>query len=71
MVSDIAECTEVVEDKAAVFKHSDVSSLRTILQDLLDDSEAVKRYKEGAAEFITEKYNWDDVVDRTLKLYRG
>lgn len=71
VVSDIAEMAEVVEDKAAVFKHSDVSSLRTTLQDLLDDAEAVKRYKEGAAEFITSKYIWDDVVDRTVELYRG
>ena len=71
VVSDIAEMAEVVEDKAAVFKHSDVSSLRTTLQDLLDDAEAVKRYKEGAAEFICSKYNWDDVVDRTVELYRG
>lgn len=71
VVSDIAECTEVVKDKAAVFKHSDVSSLRTTLQELLDDSEAVTRYKEGAAEFITEKYNWDDVVDETVELYEG
>ncbi len=71
LVSDIAECTEVVEDKAAVFKHSEVSSLRTTLQDLLDDAEAVKRHKEGAAEFITEKYNWDNVVDKTVELYRG
>lgn len=71
VVSDIRECTEVVEDKAAVFKHSDVFSLRTTLQDLLDDSEALRRYKEGAAEFITGKYNWDDVVERTVELYRG
>jgi glycosyltransferase involved in cell wall biosynthesis len=71
VVSDIDEMTEVVEDKAAVFKRSDVSSLRTTLQDLLDDSEAVRRYKEGAAEFITGKYNWDDVVERTLELYVG
>lgn len=71
LVSDIAECTEVVEDKAAVFKHSDVFSLRTTLQDLLDDVETVKRYKKCAADFICSKYNWDDVVDRTLELYRG
>lgn len=71
VVSDIDEMTEVVEDKAVVFKHSDVSSLRTTLQDLLDDSEAVRRYKEGAAEFVTGKYNWDDVVERTLELYVG
>lgn len=71
VVSDIAEMAEVVEDKAAVFKHSDVTSLRNTLQNLLDDAEAVKRYKEGAAEFICSKYNWDDVVDKTVKLYRG
>lgn len=70
-MSDIDEMTEVVENKAAVFKRSDVSSLRTTLQDLLNDSEAVRRYKEGAAEFITGKYNWDDVVERTLELYVG
>ncbi len=71
LVSDIAEMAEVVEDKSAVFKKSDVSSLRTTLQDLINDAEAVKRYKEGAAEFICSKYNWDDVVDKTMKLYRG
>lgn len=70
MVSDIPECAEVVEDKAAVFRHSDVSSLCSTLQDLLDDAEAVKRYKEDASEFICSKYNWDDVVDKTLELYR-
>ena len=71
LVSDIAECTEVVEDKAAVFKKSDVTSLRSSLQGLLDCPEMVERYKSGAAEYICSKYNWDDVVDKTLELYRG
>ena len=70
VVSDIDEMAEVVEDKAAVFKRSDVSSLRTTLQGLIDDPEGVKRYKDGAADYITAKYNWDDVVERTLELYR-
>ena len=26
-------------------------------------------YKDNAQEFILNKYNWDDVVDKTLKLY--
>lgn len=69
LVSDIAECTEVVEDKAAVFKHSDVESLRTVLQELLDDPERVREYKKSAAEFITRKYNWDDVVEKTIEVY--
>lgn len=71
LVSDIAECTEVVEDKAAIFKHSSTEDLRDKLQMLLDEPERVEEYKNSAADFITSKYNWDDVVDRTLKLYRG
>ena len=70
VVSDIPECAEVVEDKAAVFRKSDVQDLKRVLQGLLDDPEAVRQYKDGAADFIASKYNWDDVVDRTLILYR-
>lgn len=70
LVSDIRECTEVVEDKAVVFKKSDVDSLRAKLQELLDNERLVQEYKRSAAEFIIGKYNWDDVVDRTLEIYR-
>ena len=70
MVSDIAECSEVVEDKAVVFKKSDVSDLKEKLQMLFDDEKLVKKYKSEAGRFIFGKYNWDDVVDRTLELYR-
>lgn len=69
LVSDIQECVEVVEDKAAIFAHSSVFSLRSKLQELLDNEQLVEVYKAGAAEFICRKYKWDDVVDRTLELY--
>ncbi len=71
LVSNIDECTEVVEDKALVFKKSDVNDLRKILQSLLDDSELVDVYKKNAANFIIKKYNWDYVVDKTLEKYKG
>ncbi len=71
LVSDIDECTEVVGDKAAVFKHSDVDDLSTVLQELLDDVTYVAECKRSAAEFITRKYSWDDVVDKTIEIYRG
>ena len=71
LVSDISECVEVVEDKALTFHAGDVEGLRRALQKLLDEPELVERYKNGAAEFICGKYNWDDVVDRTVELYRG
>lgn len=70
VVSDISECTEVVEDKAVVFKKSDVEDLRGKLQQLCDDAKLVEKYKNYAADFICEKYSWDDVVEKTLELYR-
>lgn len=69
LISDIAECTEVVENNAFIFKKSDVSDLKDHLQEACDYPEAVKRLKKQATEFICKKYNWDEVVDRTVELY--
>ena len=38
---------------------------------LCDHPELVAKYKEKAQEFILKKYGWDDVVERTLDVYRG
>ena len=71
LVSDIDECASVVEDKALVFEKSNVEQLQEKLQEACDKPKMVKKYKEEAADFICEKYNWDDVVERTMELYRG
>lgn len=71
LVSDIAECAEVVEDKAVLFQKSNVDALKYKLQMLCDDAAIVNSYKADASDFICDKYSWDDVVDRTLKLYGG
>ena len=68
--SDIAEIADVVEDKAVLFRKSDVGNLTEKLQMVCDDQELVQKYKSEAADYICNKYDWDDVVDRTLKLYR-
>lgn len=70
VVSDIAECAEVVEDKAVVFQKSNVEQLKEKLQDLCDNPEKVQAYKNFASDFICQKYNWDDVVDKTVALYQ-
>ena len=70
LVSDIPECAEVVEDKALIFKKSDVEDLQEKLQDACDNPEMVMRMKNQAADFICEKYNWDEVARETMKLYR-
>lgn len=69
LVSDILECTEVVEDKAVVFRKSDVSDLKEKLQLLCDDEKLVTEYKNIASDFICKKYSWDNVVDMTTALY--
>lgn len=69
VVSDIAECVEVVEDKAVVFQKKNIEQLKEKLQELCDYPEQVKRYKDSASDFICQKYNWDDVVDKTIALY--
>lgn len=69
LVSDICENTEVVEDKAAAFRKGNVKDLRTKLKYLLDHPEIVENYKRESCDFICGKYNWDDVVERTLRTY--
>ncbi|MDO4942840.1 MAG: glycosyltransferase family 4 protein [Lachnospiraceae bacterium] len=71
LTSDIAECAEVVEDQALLFKKSDVDDLREKLQYVCDNPDAVMKLKNGVADFICSKYNWDDVVEQTLKLYQS
>lgn len=71
VVSDIEECVSVVDDKAVIFRKSDVEDLKEKLKALLDNPALVQKYKEASADFICEKYSWDDAVKRILKLYRG
>ena len=69
LVSNIPECADVVQNHAVVFEKSNVSDLAEKLQMLCDQAELTDQYKMGAADYICQKYNWDDVVGKTLKLY--
>ena len=69
LVSDIPECADVVADKGVLFHKSDVEDLRQKLQMLCDDEELVRTCKNESADFICNKYNWDDVVKQTIELY--
>lgn len=71
LTSDINECSEVVEDKAVIFHKSDIEDLKEKLQMLCDEPQKVAGYRKDAAEFILRKYNWNDITDNTLKLYRS
>ena len=53
-----------------IFKKADVQDLQEKLQDACDHPEKVEAHKKQAADFICKKYNWDEVVKETMKLYR-
>ncbi|MBQ7775718.1 MAG: glycosyltransferase family 4 protein [Lachnospiraceae bacterium] len=69
LVSDIEECVEVVEDKAVVFEKENVEDLRVKLEYLCTQPINVDGYKDSASDFICSKYDWDEVVQETMKLY--
>lgn len=70
VVSNISECTEVVQDKAVVFEKSSVLDLKDKLQNLCNDVGLTNTYKKNASEYICNRYNWNNVVKRTLELYQ-
>lgn len=69
LVSDITENTEVVENKAAVFKKGDVQDLKQQLENLLDNREKVMAFKAESQDYICNKYDWDKVVGETMVIY--
>ena len=69
LVSDIKENTEVVEEHAVTFRKGDVEDLKRKLSGLLNAPEQVEAIRRESQAFICAKYNWDEVVTETLKLY--
>lgn len=71
LVSDIPECASVIEDRGFTFKAGDIDDLENKLQMLCDNSSLVEDMKKTAAEYICRKYDWNDVTDRTLAVYKN
>lgn len=69
LVSDIPECAEITQDNAVVFRASDEVDLNSKLQILLTNPEEVDRLKKATSEYIYKRFNWDDVVEKTLEIY--
>jgi glycosyltransferase involved in cell wall biosynthesis len=70
LCSDIPENTAVAEEHAVYFKKSNVDDLAEKLEQLCSSREAVDAVRCGADDFILSKYNWNDVADATLDLYK-
>ena len=70
LCSDIPENTAVAEDKAVYFKKGNVGDLAEKLQTMCDDFSVVEKLRDGADEFILNKYSWQDVAKSTYELYQ-
>ena len=71
LVSDIAECVEVVGDMAVTFHKGDEKDLADKLQYLCDSPDITDVYKSKASGYICKKFDWADIVSKTLALYNG
>lgn len=69
LTSDIPECSSVIGEYGVTFKKSDVSDLTEKLKFLCDNPEKVAFYSNNSSEYICNKFNWDDVVQKTLSAY--
>ena len=58
-----------MEEHAVTFRKGDVEDLKRKLSGLLNAPERVEAIRRESQEFICAKYNWDEVVTETLKLY--
>ncbi len=67
LVSDIPENLQVIEDKGIVFKKSNINDLKEKLEDCLNEKHT--KTEDEISNYVLNKYNWDEVVKKTEKLY--
>ena len=70
LCSDIPENTSVAEDRAVYFKKGNIDDLAQKLQELCNNQTLVDSLRDGVDDFILNKYNWHDVAESTINLYR-
>ena len=68
LVSDIEENTQVTDKYAMQFKKSDVNDLQSKLRECLDGKNRIE--SSVISDYVLKKYNWDDVVEKTEKIYK-
>ena len=69
LVSDIPENTEVIGECGVSFKHGNVEDLKNTLEHLLQNPDLVEDYRNRSQEYICSKYSWDEMTEKTLKIY--
>lgn len=71
LVSDIEENIDVIKEFGYSFKNKDVSSLKNMLQDLLNNPEKVELVRNTVKDYVQGEYNWDIVANKTEQAYES
>lgn len=71
LTSDIDVCKEIMEENGRYFKKGNIDDLSIQLLELCNNSQLVQKYKLNSTNYICSKYNWEDVVIKTLELYNN
>ena len=69
LTSDIEECASVIGKCGVIFERSNFEDLTNKLNELLDNDDKTTALKAQSTDYITNRYNWDNVVDLTINIY--
>ena len=70
IVSDIRENADVIDNMGITFKKGSADDLAEKMTYLDENPELSNKLRSSSAKYILDKYNWDNVADRTIELYR-
>jgi glycosyltransferase involved in cell wall biosynthesis len=70
LTSNIDECTEVCKGNALYFEKGSTDDLASKLSYLLNNPNIVNNYKSNAQNYILDNFDWNKIVEQTLKLYK-
>lgn len=69
LTSNIPECVQVTGECGVSFEKSNTEDLLIKMQMLCDNADFVNKYKNTAAQYVCERFNWDEITEKTLNLY--
>jgi len=68
--SDIPPHTEIINNPRFLFKNKNAESLRQKMLYLIQHPLEVRKYASDMQKMVVEKYDWDMIVEQTIKIYR-
>lgn len=69
LASDIPENMEVIAEHGCHFQNGNVNHLKNMIVELVTNKHILPEMGEGAREFVTQNYHWDDITTQVEALY--